>query len=383
MVFILNYSFIVQSLSHNITMKIADITQFLEAWASPSLQESYDNSGLLLGEKDQEIKEALIALDVTEEVIEEAIKTKSNFIIAHHPFIFSGIKKIGNQHWIDRCIRKAIKNDIAIYAIHTNLDNVISGVNKKIADKIGLVNTSVLRPKKDTLAKLTVFVPENAKESLIDALHQAGAGKIGNYDNCRFETLGNGYFRPNDHANPTIGSKGQIEKVNESKIEVLLPKHLSGNIISVMMKAHPYEEVSYFLQDLLNSNQEVGSGMIGDLPETMETNSFLAFLKKAMNLKTIRHTQITSESVKKVALCGGSGSFLLNDAIRQKADIFITADFKYHDFFEANGELIIADIGHYESEVFTKELLHDVLTKNFTKFAFRLSKVDTNPIKYL
>ncbi|MFK7953688.1 MAG: Nif3-like dinuclear metal center hexameric protein [Ekhidna sp.] len=364
-------------------MNIKEITTFLEQWAPTSLQESYDNSGLLLGEMNQSTKQALITLDITEEVIDEAIDSNSDFIIAHHPFIFSGIKKIGNSHWIDRCIRKAIKHDIAIYAIHTNLDNVHTGVNKKIADKIGLVNTKILRQKKGTLTKLTVFVPEENTESLANALYSAGAGEIGNYSHCRFESRGVGFFKPNNNASPHIGKAGLIEKVEESRIEVLVPKHMVNNVLSAMREEHPYEEVAYYLQDIINDNQEIGSGMIGDLTESMESITFLKYLKKNMDLSTIRHTRVSSDSIKKVAICGGSGSFLLNDAIQQKADIFITADFKYHDFFEANNEITIADIGHYESEVFTKELLHDVLTKNFTKFAFRLSKVDTNPINYL
>lgn len=364
-------------------MNIKEIITFLEHWAPSSLQESYDNSGLLIGEKNQLTQQALITLDITEQVIDEAIASKSDLIIAHHPFIFSGIKKIGNSHWIDRCIRKAIRHDIAIYAIHTNLDNIHTGVNKKIADKIGLINTQVLRPKKGTLSKLTVFVPEKNKDLLVNALHAAGAGEIGNYSNCRFESQGTGFFKPNKDANPHIGENEKLEKVNESKIEVLVPKHLINDVLSAMRKAHPYEEIAYFLQELINTSQEIGSGMIGELEKRIESNTFLNQLKKKMDLNVIRHTKITNDSIKRVAICGGSGSFLLNDAIQQNADIFITSDFKYHDFFEANNEITIADIGHYESEVFTKELLHDVLNKNFTKFAFRLSQVDTNPIKYL
>lgn len=364
-------------------MRIKDIANFLEEWAPASLQESYDNSGLLLGERNTEISQALITLDVTEEVIDEAIDTKSDFIIAHHPFIFSGIKKIGNHHWIDRCIRKAIKNDINIYAIHTNLDNVHTGVNKKIAEKIGLINTQILRPKNNTLSKLTVFVPEKNKEELLAAIYDAGAGNIGNYDHCSFQTKGTGTFRPNEDANPAIGSLNNDERVDEVRIEVIIPKFHASQVLSRMNNTHPYEEVAYYLQELANYNQEIGSGMTGELPTAIPTESFLLHLKKVMNLNMVRHTNFTAGEIKRVAICGGSGSFLLNDAIEHQADVFITADFKYHDFFEANNDIIIADIGHYESEVFTKELLHDVLTKNFTKFAFRLSQVDTNPIKYL
>jgi len=364
-------------------MQIRDITNYLESWAPLSLQESYDNSGLLIGEKSDEIHQALITLDVTEAVIDEAIETKSDFIIAHHPFIFKGIKKIGNSHSIDRCIRKAIKHDISIYAIHTNLDHVHTGVNQKIAEKIGLTDLSILQPKRDTLSKLTVFVPKENSQAVLDALYVAGAGQIGNYDHCSFQIEGTGTFRGNDQSNPTIGTPEEDESVNEVRIEVLVANHQTNSILSAMNQAHPYEEVAYYLQPLSNINQEIGAGMIGELVKSMDPDEFLQYLKDRMELKMIRHTELLNKKIKKVAVCGGSGSFLLKRAIGANADIFTTADFKYHDFFESNEQLIIADIGHYESEVFTKELIQAALTKNFTKFACRLSKVDTNPIKYL
>ncbi|SNS77215.1 dinuclear metal center protein, YbgI/SA1388 family [Ekhidna lutea] len=364
-------------------LRIKDITTYLESWAPSSLQESYDNSGLLLGEKTDEVNQVLISLDITEEVIDEAIATQSDFIIAHHPFIFKGLKKIGDSHWIDRCIRKAIKNDIAIYAIHTNLDNIHTGVNKKIAEKVGLSKTSILQPKKETLSKLTVFMPVENKDEVLNAMYAAGAGNIGNYDHCSFQIEGTGTFRGNEDSNPTIGNQGEDESVQETRCEVLVPTYRINQVLNAMNEAHPYEEVAHYINPLSNINQEVGAGMIGHLPQPAKTKEFLLSLKKSMNLDIIRHTKIVRDEISKVAICGGSGSFLLKSAIAKSADIFITADFKYHDFFEANEEIIIADIGHYESEVFTKELLQDALTKNFTKFAFRLSKVDTNPIKYL
>ena len=364
-------------------MQIKDITQFLESWAPLPLQETYDNSGLLIGDKNDVVESALITLDVTEKVIDEAIAQNDKLIIAHHPFIFKGVKKIGTSHWIDRCIRKAIKHDIAIYAIHTNLDNVHTGVNKRIADLLSLENTSILAPKKATLTKLTVFVPSENKETLLAALYDAGAGTIGNYDHCSFQVSGTGTFRGNELSTPAIGKQGEDENVNETRIEVLVPKHLVNGVLRAMKTAHPYEEVAYYLSDLLNDNQEIGSGMIGHLTAPMRSKDFINYLKERMGLSTVRCTDLVKDQISKVAVCGGSGSFLLNMAIAQKADIFITADFKYHDFFEANEDIIVTDIGHYESEVHTKELLHGVLTKNFAKFAFRLSKVDTNPIKYL
>ncbi|MEP5613602.1 MAG: Nif3-like dinuclear metal center hexameric protein [Cyclobacteriaceae bacterium] len=364
-------------------MQIKDITNFLESWAPPSLQESYDNSGLIIGDNNEMVSGALITLDVTEEVINEAIATKSNLIIAHHPLIFSGVKRIGTSYWIDKCIRKAIKNDINIYAIHTNLDNVISGVNARIVDKIGLTDQRILKPKNSVLQKLTVFVPTDNRDKLLAALFAAGAGQVGNYDHCSFQISGEGTFRPNEQANPVIGSQGIDEVVQETRIEVIIPNYKKTHILSTMVQFHPYEEVAYYLSDLVNKNQEIGSGMIGDLNPGMTSKDFLVHLKNSMQLKVLKHTALVRDKITKVALCGGSGRFLLETAIAAQADIFISADFKYHDFFEANDDIIITDIGHYESEVFTKELIYERLTKNFAKFAFRLSEVDTNPVKYL
>lgn len=364
-------------------MQIKEIIQCLESWAPTVLQESYDNSGLLVGEPDAEINQALITLDITEEVVDEAIASDCDLIIAHHPFIFRGLKRVGNSHWIDRCLRKAIKHDISIYAIHTNLDNVATGVNHKIAEKIGLVNCSILQPKKDTLSKLTVFVPVESGDNVLDAMFEAGAGHVGNYDRCSFQLEGKGTFRGNELSNPAIGEAGKEESVQEVRLEVLVPNHKASSVIRAMQHAHPYEEVAHYLQPLTNTHQGIGSGMIGELETEMATDAFIAHLKASMNLSVVRCTKPVKETIKSVAFCGGSGSFLLQRAIANNADIFISGDFKYHDFFEANDAIIIADIGHYESEVFTKELILGTLTKNFTKFAFRLSKVDTNPIKYL
>ncbi|MEM9339654.1 MAG: Nif3-like dinuclear metal center hexameric protein [Bacteroidota bacterium] len=364
-------------------MQIKDIINFLEEWAPSGLQESYDNSGLIIGDRAASCQSALVTLDVTEEVVDEAIRQGYQLIIAHHPMIFSGIKRIGTKHWLDKCIRKAIKNDLHIYAIHTNLDHVVTGVNQKIAEKIGLINTSILSPKSHTLLKLTVFVPTKDKQHVLNSLYESGAGKIGKYSHCSFQLTGEGTFRPNEQANPTIGAIGQDEKVEETRIEVILPVSKKNSVLSSMVKAHPYEEVAYYLSSLENINQEIGAGMIGELPEELPTHAFLMQLKDRMNLNTIRCTKLVRDKVKHIALCGGSGSFLLKKAISKKADVFITADFKYHDFFEANDQLIVADIGHYESEVFTKVLIQEKLTEKFPNFAVRLSDVDTNPITYL
>ena len=364
-------------------MKIKDIVNSLQQWAPLDYQESYDNSGLILGEPSWELKGILISLDVTEEVIDEAIKTSSNMIVAHHPLIFKGLKQINSDHWVNRCIIKAIKNDIAIYAIHTNLDNIQTGVNQKLAEKIGLKNPKILEPKTDVLRKLVTFIPSDLVQDVMDALFHSGAGKIGNYDRCSYQIDGIGTFRPNEKANPAIGEALKDEMVNEKRVEIIYPKPLESRLLSTLIEAHPYEEVAYYLQPLFNKHQEIGSGMIGELDEALAPFDFLNHLQNSLQLKTIRYTKTNRDKIKKVAICGGSGSFLLNKAMRQEADAFVTGDFKYHDFFEGDRKILIADIGHYESEAATKDLLLDFLREKFTNIAVRLTEVNTNPINYL
>ncbi len=361
--------------------KIKDIILELESWAPPAYQESYDNSGLLTGNAGDTVKGVLITLDITESVIDEAIAQKANMIIAHHPVIFKGLKKLTGNHWVERVVIKAIQNNIALYAIHTNLDHIHTGVNKKIAEKIGLRDTAILQPKDNVLQKLVTFVPEENQQAVLDAIHEAGAGHIGNYSHCSFTTTGTGRFMPEEGANPHIGSRNKAEEVRESRVEVIFPGHLSTRILDALKKAHPYDEVAYYFSDLKNQNQEVGAGMIGLLPKPMDPGDFLNHVKSTMGLKVIRHTKL-DRAIKRVAVCGGAGSFLLSDAIRQGADAFISGDFKYHECFEADNRLMIVDIGHYESEVHTKDLIYEFLNEKFTNFAVNLAKANTNPIQY-
>ncbi len=364
-------------------MKVKDITNHLESLAPRAYQESYDNSGLLTGEPSQEITGVLVTLDCTEEVVHEAVDRGVNMIVAHHPIIFKGLKKLTGSNYVERTVLKAIRNNIALYAIHTNLDNVHTGVNRKIGKKIGLMNLQILLSKKDTLSKLVTFIPHQHEEAVMKALHEAGAGQIGNYKNCSFRVEGTGNFMPNERATPHLGQANQQESVKEIRAEVIFPTHLEGKIVGALRNSHPYEEVAYYLTHLGNENQEVGSGMVGELEQPIEPMEFLRRLKSSMNLNTIRHTSLLGKKVKKVAICGGSGSFLLHQAISSGADFFVTADFKYHEFFDADGKITIADIGHYESEVFTKELIVEILKEKFPTFAVNFSTTDTNPIRYL
>lgn len=362
---------------------VKDVVNLLEKWAPPAYQEDYDNSGLLTGNLHQTVTGILVTLDCIEKVVDEAIAAHCNLIIAHHPIIFKGLKKITGKNYVERTIIKAIKNDVAIYAIHTNLDNVATGVNQKFAEKLNLKNCRILLPKSETLAKLVTFVPKEKTGDVLDALHRAAAGNIGNYKNCSFRAEGKGTFLPTGTAQPAIGQLNQQETVDEERVEVIFPKHLSRPIVTALLNAHPYEEVAYYLTDLQNENQEVGAGIIGELEQETEPHQFLLHLKAVMSTSCIRHTQPVKPFVKKIAVCGGSGSFLLPVAIARQADVLVSADFKYHEFFDADQKIMIADIGHYESEQFTKELVVGVLKEKFTTFAIIFSKTITNPISYL
>ncbi len=363
-------------------MQIKEITNYLEQLAPLAYQESYDNAGLLVGDANTEITGILICLDSTEEIIDEAKAKGCNLVVAHHPIIFKGLKKLNGKNYVERTIIKAIKNDIAIYATHTNLDSVVGGVNFKIAQLLDLQQVKILSPKNNNLIKLIVFVPIDNAKAVLAALHEAGAGVIGNYSHVSFRGEGTGAFRPNAAANPTIGAANIDEEVHENRVEVIFPAYLKSKVLAAMYRSHIYEEVAHDIILLENQNKEVGSGAIGELSEAMSEKDFLTFLKQKMDISVIRHTSFLGKKIKKIALCGGAGGFLLNDAIAQNADIFITADYKYHEFFDADNHIIIADIGHYESEQFTKELLKDYICKKMLNFAVRLSETNTNPVKY-
>lgn len=364
-------------------MIVQNIISELETVAPLAYQESYDNVGLLVGNRTDAVEKVLITLDVTEAVVREAIACGANLIVSHHPLIFRPLKSINNSTEIGRCITLALQNNIAIYACHTNIDSVANGVNAMICDKIGLQNKKILSPRANCLTKLVTFVPKNHLETVQKALFEAGAGCIGNYDKCSFFTNGTGTYRANENANPFIGEKGEFHHENETRIEVVFPNEKTNIVVANLLENHPYEEVAYDLFPIKNTFPLVGDGMVGDLPSPEKTTEFLKRVKETFGCGVIRHTKIIKEAISKVAVCGGSGSFLINEAIRTKADVFITADVKYHEFFNAENKLILADIGHYESEQFTKELFYDLLKKKFYNFAIQISKVNTNPINYI
>lgn len=363
-------------------MQLSDITSFLESIAPLAYQESYDNSGLLVGNPNMEITKAIVSLDCIEDVVEEAIREGANLIISHHPIVFSGLKRFTGSNYIERVVMKAIKHDIALYAIHTNLDNVRHGVSARLAERLGLENLQVLEPKGGLLSKLQTFVPNDKAGDIRDALFAAGAGHIGNYSECSFNSEGYGTFKGNEHSNAYVGEKHVLHTEAETKVEVMFPTRLSSKILKALFLAHPYEEVAYEIIHIENKHQEVGSGIIGELPNESTEADFLELLKYGLQTKVVRHTALLEKKIKKVAVCGGSGSFLLKNAIQNGADAFVTADYKYHQFFDAEGKILIADVGHYESEQFTMDLLMEKIQKKFPTFAVCLTKCNTNPVFY-
>lgn len=359
-----------------------DITGYLEAKAPLNYQEGYDNAGLLTGHGRELVSGVLVTLDITEAVLYEASQKGCNMVVAHHPLIFKGLKSVNGKNYVERTLIHAIKHDMVLYAAHTNLDAVSDGVSKSICDRLGLVNRRVLQPRTQQLLKLTTFVPVDHIEQVSQALFHAGAGSIGNYTHCGFTVQGEGTFMPQDGANPYIGVHNQLERVAEIRLEVMLPTHLKRAVLQALHHAHPYEEVAYYLQVLENANQELGFGMVGELEQPIQAMDFLHLLKDRMRTGCVRHTELCRPVVQKIAVCGGSGSSLLSLAKGVNADVYVTGDFKYHEFFDAEGEIIIADIGHFESEQFTIALLSEWLQQAFPTLKVLQSEVRTNPVYY-
>ena len=363
-------------------MKIGEIISSLELLAHPSLQETYDNAGLITGNKNWECSGIICSLDATEDVVNEAISKNCNLVVAHHPIIFGGLKKINGNTYVERTIINAIKNDIAIYAIHTNLDNMIDGVNDRLARKIGLGNTAILAPKPNTLKKLFTFVPVSQAGEVRAALFSAGGGHIGNYSECSFNSEGTGTFKAGTGTDPYVGKQGSQHREQEMKIEVIFPAWLESTMTRQLLEAHPYEEPAFDIIALENPFRHTGAGLIGQLPVAESEQAFLGRLKKELGLRIVRHTALTGKMIQKVALCGGAGSFLVSKSLAAGADAFVTADMKYHEFFDADGRMLIADVGHYESEQFTIELLAEYLEQKFPTFAVLKTAVITNPVHY-
>jgi dinuclear metal center YbgI/SA1388 family protein len=363
-------------------MKLSALLPILEEMAPLAYAEDFDNVGLLVGDKNQEISGILVCHDALEQVIEEAIAKKCNLVVCFHPILFSGLKKITGKNYVERAIVKAIKNDIAIYAVHTALDNHHKGVNKIFCQALGLINTKILIPKENFIKKLVTFtIPENA-EKLRNALFDAGAGKIGNYEDCSFNSQGIGTYMGNENSNPEIGERFEFVENTEIKIEVTFEKHLESKILKALFTNHVYEEVAYEIYQLTNKHQNIGLGMVGELPNSLSETDFLSLVKEKMQTGGIRHSAFLNKPIQKVAVLGGSGSFAIHAAIASGADVFLTADLKYHQFYEAENRLLLVDVGHFESERFTKNYIVYYLKEKITNFAIILSEENTNPVQY-
>ncbi len=363
--------------------KIKEVTSFLDRVAPSSLQESYDNAGLIVGDYNATVTGIVVCLDSVEQTVEEAIRVGANLIVAHHPIVFKGLKRFNGSDYVQRTVIKAIQNNIAIYATHTNLDSVENGVSWKIAKKLGVRNLKVLSPKGGRLMKLETFVPGKDAETVMEAMFKAGAGSIGKYSECSFVTEGKGTFLANAGANPHVGEIGKRHQEQEIKVEVVFSVDDQSAVISVLLDTHPYESVAYFLFKLENEHPTQGLGVVGEIDQEQETLEFLSKIKEVMKAGVVRYTKPVKSMVKRIAICGGSGSFLLSAAKKAHADIFLTSDFKYHEFFDSENQLVIADIGHFESEQYTSELLYEILSQKFSTFAVRISAINTNPVNYL
>ena len=367
---------------NSIKMKIQEILSILEQWAPTTYAEDFDNVGLLIGKAETECTGILITHDVLENVVDEAVVKKYNFIVCFHPIIFSGLKNLTGKTYVERVVAKAIKNDIAIYAIHTALDNLKKGVSYTLANALGLSDIQVLIPQQNTLKQLTVYVPKENASSLLEQLYEAGAGALGNYDQCSFVNTGTGSFRGSENTQPHIGKPMIKEEVDEVQLNLVFQKHLERKILQTLFENHPYEAVAYELYSLDNQNSEIGMGSVGTLKKEMTEEEFLKWVGQKLETKFLRHSGFLDKKIKKVAVLGGSGSFAITKAKQIKADALVTADLKYHDFFQAENQILLVDGGHYETERFTKKLIHDHLTEKMPNFAIALSKSITNPVKY-
>lgn len=364
-------------------MKLKEIRKELEIWAPLALQEEYDNSGLLAGDPEAEVSRVLVSLDLTPAVINEAVEKKCEMVISHHPFIFRGLKHIiaGSDEF--EILRQAMVHGIGLYAMHTNLDNASRGLNLFLCDRLGLKDCRILSPKKGLLFKLVTFCPTEHADRVREALFSAGAGHIGNYDSCSYNLEGFGTFRATDQAKPFVGEKNALHREPEMRIEVIFPGYHEQKLVSALKKAHPYEEVAYDIYPLANEFVGAGAGMIGSLDPGLAPRGFLEMVKEVVKIPMIRHTALQGREIRKVAVCSGAGAFLIGEARNAGADAFLTGDLKYHDFQAAGGPLLLADIGHYESEQWVKELISSILIQKFPNFAVLISEKEQNPVNYL
>ncbi len=364
-------------------IKAKDIIKEIETIAPLQLQDGFDNAGLQIGNIQSDVTGVLLCLDITEEVIDEALELECNLIISHHPLIFKPLKSITGKTYIERCVQKACKHDLIIYSAHTNLDNAWGGVNFRIAEKLGLQNIRIVSPKKESLLKLVTFVPHDHAAHVRNALFQAGAGNIGNYDSCSFNTEGEGSFCGNADTHPFAGEPEKFRIEPEIRIETILPVHKKSAVLRALLTSHPYEEPAYDFYLLQNAWEQAGAGAIGELPASEDEVSFLHKIKTVFHTETLKHSRLRGKEIRTVAVCGGSGAFLLPEAIACGADAFITGEAKYNDFYDVENLILLAVAGHYETEICTKELFFEIITKKFPTFAVHFSNANDNPVNYI
>jgi dinuclear metal center YbgI/SA1388 family protein len=365
-------------------MKCDNIIKIIEDWAPKSIAWEKDNVGLQVGSLRREVKNILLCLDVNEKVIDEASKKNCNLIISHHPLLFRSLKKIDiERDQKSKILEKLIKKDITLYSAHTNLDFTKDGVSFQLADKLGLSNQRFLLNKSSNLNKLIVFVPVDNADKVAEAMHSAGAGIIGEYSHCSFRTIGMGTFKGSNKSKPSMGVKGKLNKVSEVKIEVLVNSFDLHKVISSMKKIHPYEEVAFDVYPMVNENFNYGMGVIGDLKKELTAKEFLTYVSKSLRINNFRFNKGSKFRIKKVAVCGGSGSDLLETAIKSKADAFVTADVKYHTFQDAEDEILLIDAGHYETEIHSLNAIKNRI-ENSLKDKVKVYKFSgtTNPIVF-
>ena len=364
-------------------LRIKDILKEIEKLAPIPLQEGFDNSGVQVGDVNQRATGALLCLDVTEAVVDEAVELGYNLIIAHHPLIFKSLKSLTGANYIERCLIQACKHDLVLYSAHTNLDNAAGGLNYKLAEILGLQNIRILSPQKGNLLKLVTFVPEDSAEMVRSALFNAGAGHIGNYDSCSFNANGTGTFRASATCDPYCGEIDKLHLENEVRIETILPFYLKTSVTRALLSVHPYEEPAYDFYPLENTWKQAGSGIVGELLIEEDELLFLQRIKDILKTDCIRHSQLRGRKVREIAICGGSGAFMLHEAIAYGADVFLTGEVKYNDFYDVEDKILLAVAGHYETEVCAKDIFFDIISQKFPTFAVQMSNTNSNPVKYL
>lgn len=344
--------------------------------------EDFDNVGLLCGNADREVTGILVCHDALEAVVDEAAEAGCNLIVCFHPIIFSGLKSLTGKNYVERAVMKAIENKIAIYAVHTAWDNDYFGVNYRICEELKLKNQTILMPKKHGLQQLVVYVPKDYSEKVKQAAFDAGAGNIGFYDECSFSVSGKGNFRPLPGSDPFEGEECVRESTEEDVLYFIFESYRQKKVLAKVREAHPYEEMAYQIYQLENENAYEGLGRYGDLEEEMEECEFFNLVKETFALQVIRHSESIGKKIRRIGVLGGSGASGISAALAAGCDAYLTGDLKYHDFFRAEGRMLLCDIGHFESERFVTQQLFQIFSEKFTKFAVLKSNVNTNPVKY-